>query len=162
MSEERLQRLSKIVVLLHEKSREGRVPWRLEGDDEKRLVARVGANSIRLEIARYRKNGAPASDIKVTFLNADGEVTDVVRDTSLGDIPPPGKHFGWHTYMKEIIDVAERQALGSDRVLDEIVSDLMKDPSEDEDSEEPQPEDDATASEESEPDGEPDAAEQAE
>lgn len=159
MSEERLQRLSTIVVLLHEKSREGRVPWRLEGDDDKRLVARVGPNSIRLEIARYRKNGAPASDIKVTFLNADGEVTDVVRDTSLGAIPPPGKHFGWHTYMKEIIDVAERQALGSDRVLDEIVADLMKDPSGDEDGEEPQPEDDAATSDEIAPEDDLDAAE---
>jgi hypothetical protein len=130
------------VVLLHEKSQEGRVPWRLEGDEEKHLVARVGANGIRIEVVRYRKNGAPASDIQVTFLNADGDVTDVVRDTSLGDIPPPGKHFGWHTYMQEIIDIAERQALGSDRVLDEIVSDLMKDPSEDEAGDEPESGDD--------------------
>ncbi len=158
MSDERLHRLSKIVVLLHEKSREGRVPWRLEGDEEKRLVARLGANSIRLEIARYRKNGAPASDIKVTFLNADGDVTDVVRDTGLGEIPPPGKHFVWHSYMKEILDVAERQALGSDRVLDEIVNDLMKDRSEDEAGDEPESGD----TDDTDPDKDADADEQAE
>jgi hypothetical protein len=158
MSDDRLHRLSKIVVLLHEKSQEGRVPWRLEGDEEKHLVARIGANSIRIEVARYRKNGAPASDIQVTFLNADGDVTDIVRDTSLGDIPPPAKHFGWHTYMQEIIDIAERQALGSDRVLDEIVSELMKDPSEDEAGVEPESGDEDDAG----PETGTDASEQAE
>lgn len=132
-------KLSDIIILLREKTEAGRVRWRREGDDDARqLVARLGENSLRLEVHRYKRNGASASDIRVTFLNSDGDVTDVVTDSELEPVTVKGKDFGWQSFMAETVELAERWALGSDRVLDEIFEALQNDlpDPEDDDSEE--------------------------
>lgn len=149
MSRTRLQKLSEIVVLLREKTEAGRVRWRREGDeDARRLMAKIGDNAVRLELHQYKKNGSAVADIRVTFLNDDGDVTDTVRDADLEPITPPGKHFGWQTYMTETLELAERWALGSDRVLDEIFEALQSD-AEEEGEEDDEEEDNESSSEES-------------
>lgn len=76
-------------------------------------------------------NGAVrvSSDVisySVSLLNKEGKIVDTIDDTELSQarIPLILKGYTWYTMMKELYEMARRNALGADQVLTGILGEL--------------------------------------
>jgi hypothetical protein len=70
-------------------------------------------------LRELRTSGQAESDYQIQLLNDEGEVLDSFSDIELGQ--------GYFEKMKNLFGTARRTALGTEKVLDEIIGELDDD-----------------------------------
>ena len=115
---------SKLVDLLLKRTREGALDWRPSVDDDRYQVS-FRDNTVRLYIVEDRESGNPM--IYVELINDQGIVAETINDEELDRNAPKGDHH-WYGQLSLLFQMARRTALGSDKILDEILSELEDDP----------------------------------
>jgi hypothetical protein len=126
MSDSHAEKMRTLVGLLHRKTAEKAIQWEPTGDTTNhRLTTTLGTNRVHIEYFSYRSGNSTLIDVKVTITNADGQITDTVTDSDLsGWFETPDDYSNWYQFMKEIIEMSERQLLKADDVLDDIIASL--------------------------------------
>jgi len=105
----------KLVEILLRRSQAGDFSWKETADDNAFNFS-VGKNAVRIT----KVDGFRGDDIIVSLINSSGEVADYFSDTDL-DGSEPGE---WYRRMTELFETARRNALGADKILNEIILEL--------------------------------------
>lgn len=109
-----------LIETLYDKTLVGRVPWRYEQTIDY-LAALVGGHHIELEEIK-NQNQEPVYKVN---LRTNGEVVDWFTDEIFAGLTPiTSPHMNYFDLMKELREVAFRQATGADKVIDEILTGL--------------------------------------
>lgn len=83
--------------------------------------------SFRENTVRISTRGGSAiedPDIEIQLLNGSGEVVERFTDVDLKNDEEVGAAERWFVLMKDLFAGARKTALGADRILNEIISDL--------------------------------------
>jgi hypothetical protein len=79
-------------------------------------------NTVKIRI-RPSSQATGSDDVEVQLINSSGELVESFTDVNLSsDSEDPPGH--WYQLMLELHDAARRKALGVDKVIDDIMSDL--------------------------------------
>lgn len=109
----------KLIELLLKKTLDGTLDWKtsvLEG----RYQISFRDNSVRL----HTEEGEFDSPIVyLELINDEGVVAETVNDEELDQGLPRGDHF-WYRQLATLFELSRRSALGSDKILDQILADL--------------------------------------
>lgn len=110
----------RLVETLHSKTAEGKLDWR-EADFQ--LVNEAYQIDLAMNSLRISKttNQDGAELIVINLLNSDGRIVESFSDE---DIDTDHRYYNM---MKDLHEMASRRALGSDEVLDSILSELNDD-----------------------------------
>ncbi len=112
------KKIAELVQKLHEKTLANKVNWeRTEGSNA--LQVSFTAYSVRLVLQR----GSGGEDIYVIrIFDAAGNLVESATDDDLDEELPDS-----YTMMEEMFETARRKALGVDKALDDIISQLDED-----------------------------------
>jgi len=114
----------KLVDLLLKKTRAGELDWRVSVLEDRYQVS-FKDNTVRLYRTEEGEYGNPF--VYVELINDEGIVAETINDEELDRDVPKGEHH-WFQKLATLFEMARRAALGSDKILDEILSDLDDDP----------------------------------
>lgn len=115
-----------LIKKLLDKSRVRELAWK-EGIYTNSFQISFRNNAVLVQPIKGRH---PANtDYEFMLLNDQGEVVDSFTDEDLKNVFPNGPAFGesWYAVCKEIYDLARRRALGADKVMEEILTELDDD-----------------------------------
>jgi hypothetical protein len=110
----------RLVQRLYEKTRAGTLEWQETPDNG--FQVSLANNSIK--IRTVTKRGSNETLLYVYLINAAGEVADSFHDEELDADEPDTR---WFRKLREILQLAQRQARGADKVLNDILSELDND-----------------------------------
>ncbi len=114
----------KLIDLLLSRTRANTLEWRpsvMEG----RYQVSFRENTVRLyEMEEAGELGG--SLVQLELINDQGNVAETINDEELDRDVPMGQHY-WFKKMSTLFEMARRNALGSDKILDEIIADLEDD-----------------------------------
>jgi hypothetical protein len=113
------QRMLKLLRRLHAKTAQGQVQW--EGTAKEGMFQSSFPNYVvRISVDSRGEGSAP--DYFLTIRNAAGRVVESTSDVAIDQgMNGPPQAF---PLMKELHDMARRQALGVDKALDSLLSEL--------------------------------------
>jgi len=85
-------------------------------------------NTVRIHMVDGGDDGSPFENpmVYLELINDEGIVAETINDEELDRDIPVEKHF-WFKKMTSLFELARRSALGSDKILDEILTDLDDD-----------------------------------
>jgi hypothetical protein len=109
------ERNKQLVQRLFERTRARKLEWQ-ETPDAGFQVS-LANNSIKIK----EVDGRGTTLMYVYLINAAGEVADAFHDEELDEDEPDTR---WFSKIKEIYNLAQRQARGADQVLNDILSEL--------------------------------------
>jgi hypothetical protein len=114
-----------LIDRLVQKTIDGEIEWRASLQDDAFQVS-FGTNTLR--IREVRRNDVGDSDYFIDLINADGATVETIYDVELDNNPNTLKTsqipLPWYTKLKLLLESARRSALGSDKLLDDILSKL--------------------------------------
>lgn len=113
----------KLVQKLADLTRVGSLEWKPSVKND------VFQLSFRDNTIRIGQNVLPgfegARDIQIQLINGEGELVESFTDVDLeNDIENPRPPGNWYPLMSDLYESARRIALGAEKVLDELLSDL--------------------------------------
>lgn len=113
----RYEKIAKLVRKLHEKTIDGKLEWE---QTDKRGVFQTSFPDYTIRISMQLEESGEY--YYVSIYDSQGILVEQVNDVGLeGDIPDSFK------LMKEMYEFARRKALGVDKALDDILSQLEED-----------------------------------
>jgi hypothetical protein len=114
-----LEKQRRLAELLIQKTANGEIDWK---ETAEATVFQVSFATTTLQISTRWNQEAGEPDYLVSLLNEVGTVVDSFSDNDLQDkLTPPGT---WFRRMEGLFHSARRSALGSDKILDDILSEL--------------------------------------
>ena len=118
-----LEKQGRLVDALLKKTRSSQIDWKQTGDENAFQVS-FKANSVL--ITRIARGQSEDVDYKISLINDTGTVaeqfTDVELYQDLGN--PKDEPDKWYKTMGTLFELARRTALGSDKLLDEILGEI--------------------------------------
>ncbi|MFN4271511.1 MAG: hypothetical protein ACK4F5_01785 [Aliihoeflea sp.] len=102
-----------LINLLVERTNKNRQNWE-EGPRQGSFYTQIGSNSVSIK--------AVADDYIITLYNQDGDQVDEISDPTLKQ----GGFEEAYGVMGELFDMARRNALGADKVLNDILNELKR------------------------------------
>jgi hypothetical protein len=118
-----MDKRQQVVQLLSQKTKEGKLDWREAVKGDAFQVALTDKVLRIREVPPHDPDPDDIPDYAIDLVNGNGKVVDTFRDTQLGD---EGSGYWWQK-MHDLYEMARRKALRSDELLDEAVSELLKD-----------------------------------
>ena len=115
-----MEKHKKLVELLLAQTMSAQLDWRETGSDSVFQVSLTN-NSVQIEYGTGENN----NDITISLINSNGEVVDSFDDT---DLDRQGEGGGYFHKMITLYRLARRTALGSEKILDEVLGELEKRP----------------------------------
>jgi hypothetical protein len=113
---------SKLLDALHEKTEGGEVVWQ-SATDSGTIFAQIGKNTIFLSL----DESPDGTDYILSIFNDEGAKVDEFGDADLNARTPKNNSFSsYFSLMRSIYITGERQILGADEVLDDILDTLIK------------------------------------
>jgi hypothetical protein len=113
----------KLVELLVKRTLEGTLEWKISVLDDRYQVS-FRDNTVRIYESEDRETGSAV--VVIELINELGTVAEAFNDEDLDRDLAKGTHY-WFKQLKRLFETARRSALGSDKILDEILSDLDDD-----------------------------------
>lgn len=111
------QKQKMLIERLYEKTLESKLSWEYEPAVDY-LTVRVSKHFIELE----ESTNLSGDILYNIIIRSDGEVIDRFSDETLGnEIPDIGEYASYFEIMRDMREIALRQAKGMDRVIDEII-----------------------------------------
>lgn len=106
------QKHQRLINSLIAKTERGKLDWK---------PSSVGTEAFEVSFAgsglRIREDpGRSGNDVAVDLVNANGDIVETFTDEDLGD--------GWYSIMYSLFEMARRVAMGSDKVLNDILLEL--------------------------------------
>ncbi len=81
-----------------------------------------------VRIRKTRSREEPDDDFQVELLNSDGQVVDAFTDDELMNSPDdPDGEREWYNTLRALFDMVRRTALGSEKILSEVIKELEGD-----------------------------------
>jgi len=118
-----MEKHKKLITLLVKKTEAGELDWKPTAT-ENAFVVSFSRSSIILE----ETQGATGLDYHVSLLNAGGDTAETFSDVDLDSTEDfIDTEQRWYHTMKSLFATARRTAHGSERVLNEILSELEDD-----------------------------------
>jgi|SRR5215831_1194003 len=111
-----------LVNLLFRKTTVGQLEWREAVKGEAFQVS-LADKVLRIRQVPSQDPEEDAPDYWIELINSDGKVVDEFNDGMLGQAGDEGTGVWWRK-MRELYDMARRTALGSEKILNEIISEL--------------------------------------
>lgn len=102
-----------LIKLLVERTNKNLQHWE-QGPRQGTFYTQIGANSVSIK--------AVAEDYVITLYNQDGDQVDEISDPALKQ----GGFERAYGVMGELFDMARRNALGADKVLNDILNELKR------------------------------------
>lgn len=121
--------LDKHVILVNrllEKTIRGEIDWRSSINDDTFQVS-FGDNTLRIREARRKVTGAEVTDYYLDLINAEGLIVESISDVEIDEDQDPDGNNSEKIYfkkMKEIHQLARRTVLGSEKILNSILTKL--------------------------------------
>ena len=123
------EKLWELIQRLHKRSREGSVAWEVAAGRREMYQVSFPNTTVRIT---EETGEADEPDYVILVLNEEGRIVERASDVqlrnsveALQDIPGPSVTF---TVMRELFQMARRKALGSEKVLDDLLSTLGDEP----------------------------------
>jgi hypothetical protein len=115
----------KLAILLVSKSAKGELEWQPSVSEDSYQVS-IKTNTIRLTEAPSRDPDSESPDYVISIINRDGLEVDTFSDIDLNATEAQGQKV-WFRQLKNLYVTARRTALGSDKVLSDVLRDLGDD-----------------------------------
>ena len=112
------QRFIELIQKVEKKTKCGDLAWEATLEDK---IFQVTLGSFILRIAEEPSQGGP--DYRLSILDSQGRVIDSASNVEFGNTEVPSS-FVPYFVLKEILDGARRSALGADKAIDSLLSDL--------------------------------------
>jgi hypothetical protein len=112
-------KMAQLVRKLHENTQDKRITW-ASIPDHNAFEATFPRYTLRLSEDEIQDR----TDYVVTIINDQGVAVDRFSDVDLSDAFPGGTDEGWFKLMREIYEMARRQALRADEAIDAILGEL--------------------------------------
>jgi hypothetical protein len=116
-----MDKQKKLANALIARTEQGLLEWKV-GLNERSFQVTIGNNTVFVREKQIR--GQESSDIVISVLNDEAVEVDSFSDVELNESEEGGHGRQWYTKLKNLFEVARRTALGSDQILNEILSDL--------------------------------------
>lgn len=119
-----LEKHGKLIERLLKKTLDGTLEWKASFSEGRYQIS-FRDNTVRLyqtEDDRYEGNPM----IYLELINDEGVVAETINDEELDSGLPRGQHF-WFKQMVTLFELSRRSALQSEKILDEILTDLDDD-----------------------------------
>jgi hypothetical protein len=113
----------KLIELLLKKTIDNTLEWKTSVLEERYQIS-FRDNTVRLYKTEHGEYGNPV--IYLELINDEGVVAETVNDEELDHDIPKGEHF-WYKKLAMLFELSRRSALGSDKILNEILADLDDD-----------------------------------
>jgi hypothetical protein len=107
-----MEKQRRLVMVLLAKSKHGQLDWRPTLSNEVFQVASKD-NTVRI-------SDDEADGYRISIFNSDGQLVESFGPDSLAE----GTPVGWVKVFGELFDLARRTALGTDKVLDDLLKSL--------------------------------------
>lgn len=108
-----------LLMRLHLRTQQGRIPWTLDGARDP--IARIGNRYVAL--STFGPIGARS--FKLWLRDLEGAPIESVTDEDLADREPlESVHDSFETLMSDLRTTAFRQAVGADAAIDDVIRDL--------------------------------------
>jgi hypothetical protein len=114
-----MEKQQKLVKRLLERTRMRELEWKESVDGESFLVS-FKDNSVG--IRKLEKKSS--IDYEIALFNDEGRVVDTFTDPELDATSLNPDDHQWYGIMKDLHEIARRTALGSEKVLDEILDEI--------------------------------------
>jgi hypothetical protein len=117
----------KLVELLFKRTTDGMLEWS-EALPKDTFQVSMSDKSIRIR-ATESLTHEDANDYEISLLNSEGKVVDTFTDNELAaEQSEPSAKGRTYRLFRELYDMARRTALGSEKILNEILSELDEEP----------------------------------
>lgn len=116
-----LEKYGNLVERLLRKTRDGSLEWKTSVQEGRYQIS-FKDNAVRIRAREDEENPM----VFLELINDEGVVAETINDEELDSSIPRDKHF-WYKEMATLYGLARRSALGSDKILDEILNDLDED-----------------------------------
>jgi hypothetical protein len=111
-----MEKQRRLVETLVERTMNGLIAWKETAENGTYQVS-FASNSVQI-----KKDGPDDEDIIIDLINDEGVAVDSFSDRDI-EASEPGKYF---RMMKDLYQRARRIALGSERILDNILGELTQ------------------------------------
>jgi hypothetical protein len=119
-----MEKQKRLVRLLLKKTERGELDWR----------EAVSANTFQValtdKVLRIRTTPSRVTDEDVDFhielVNSEGKIIDTFTDVELHQ-SEEDRDTRWYVQLRDLFDMARRTALGSEQILNELLSELGED-----------------------------------
>ncbi len=114
-----IDKIKKLVVMLHQKTLDGKVKWE-KTSKVGLFLATFSGSSVRM-FTKENEDSPEDLDYYLTIYNAQGDRVEVVSDILL---QRADEKFGGYKLLSETYEMARRIALGVDDAIDALLSEL--------------------------------------
>ena len=122
MSMSAKQKYKVLIDRLYEKTNAKDLPWESDIIDDEVVSTSIGDRTIEVGDAR---NGSNEPIVKVTIRDSNGRIIEEFNDENLSGLLTGRPQFqSYWPLMKDLLSMAQRQATGADKALDEIIEAL--------------------------------------
>jgi predicted P-loop ATPase len=119
-----MEKQKRLVDLLLERTNEGKLEWREAVQPDSYQVA-LRDKLVRIMKERGRNEDEP--DYIIELVDDEGKVVDAFTDVQLWTSNAEDNKIPWFARMRDLHDLARRTALGSEKVLNDILNELGDD-----------------------------------
>jgi hypothetical protein len=112
----------KLATLLVSKSAKGELEWQPSVSEDSYQVS-IKTNTIRLAEVPSRDPDSESPDYVISIINSEGREVDTFSDIDLNQTEQQGQK-NWFRQLRGLYVTARRTALGSDKVLGDVLRDL--------------------------------------
>jgi hypothetical protein len=112
----------KLIELLLKKTLAGSLEWKTSVLEDRYQIS-FRDNTVRLH---QSESEFVETIVYVELINDEGIVAETVNDEELDRDIPRGEHY-WFKQLAALFELSRRSALGSDKILEEILADLDDD-----------------------------------
>jgi hypothetical protein len=117
-----MERQKQLVRLLLAKTKRGELAWQ-EGIRQDSFQVSFKDNSVLIrDVAN--KDDNEIRDYEIQLINGEGKTVDSFTDVDLTESETARPTTKWFPPMRDLHDLARRTALGSEKILGEILKDL--------------------------------------
>ena len=122
-----MDKQKRLVTLLSKRTIAGLLDWK-ETINPDTFQLSLANKTVRIRKTRSREE--PNDDFQVELLNSEGQVVDAFTDDELTNSPddPDGeRELHWYNTLRALFDMVRRTALGSEKILSEVIKELEGD-----------------------------------
>jgi hypothetical protein len=121
-----IEKHATVVDRLLRKTQAGDLDWKAAADDDTFQVS-FRDSSLRIQETRVNRRGQSTVDYIISLINAEGAVVETFSGVQLDEAFGDSFSETWFFKTKELHELARRTALGSDKILNEILEELDDD-----------------------------------
>jgi len=120
-----MDKQKRLVTLLSKRTIAGLLDWK-ETINPDTFQLSLANKTVRIRKTRSREE--PNDDFQVELLNSEGQVVDAFTDDELMNSPDdPDGEREWYNTLRALFDMVRRTALGSEKILSEVIKELEGD-----------------------------------